>query len=80
MSRDRLTRATPDVAEPDTDRPKTDGWSQTQSYPDGQGDTPTHRQTGKQTNRDKGTVNQIQTETQTEAFSCESVLGLGGRA
>ena len=44
-----------------------DGRSQTQSYPDGQGDTPTHRQTGKQTNRDKGTVSQIQTETKTEA-------------
>ena len=25
MSRDRLTRATPAIAEPDTDRPKTDG-------------------------------------------------------
>ena len=31
MSRDRLTRATPDIAEPDTDRPKTDGARQ--SYP-----------------------------------------------
>ena len=67
MSRDRLTRATPDIAEPDTDRPKTGGARHNHT----QTDRETLRHIGKRASRHTettGTANQIQTETKTEAY------------